>query len=310
MVRKNFKMASWSLVLSIVTLLALVASFLIANTSFGKDLNIFSNAELKSDLEKAYVEIEKLINEKEFIMFQLKDQLEKFKKLEQENESLKTELEIKHQQIEELILKIDSLEKDVAKLMNLKTELAKAKKEYELKLVETKKTNNKSNIDTSIETKKDSLLQVNLQKKEEKESPIKDIIKNEDDNIRLLNSRVQTFHKKKSGIKKTDTNVAKVNTLELEYTLYVDKNANLRTNVFYIQIFDTNNKNVGKTKSIFINENELVYSFISRVEYEDEVNQIKEEFSTEGLNLDKGVYFLNIFSANGKLLSSRSFKLD
>ena len=310
MVRKNFKMASWSLVLSIVTLLALVASFLLANTSFGKDLNIFSNAELKSDLEKAYVEIEKLINEKEFIMFQLKDQLEKFKKLEQENESLKTELEIKHQQIEELILKIDSLEKDVAKLMNLKTELAKAKKEYELKLVENKKTNNKSNIDASIETKKDSLLQVNLQKKEEKESPIKDIIKNEDDNIRLLNSRVQTFHKKKSGIKKTDTNVAKVNTLELEYTLYVDKNANLRTNVFYIQIFDTNNKNVGKTKSIFINENELVYSFISRVEYEDEVNQIKEEFSTEGLNLDKGVYFLNIFSANGKLLSSRSFKLD
>ena len=78
-------------------------------------------------------------------------------------------------------------------------------------------------------------------------------------------------------------------------TLYLDKNLISRSNIFYIQIFDTNNKNVGKTKSTFINENELVYSFISKVEYEDEVTQIKEEFSTEGLNLDTGVYFLNIF---------------
>ena len=54
----------------------------------------------------------------------------------------------------------------------------------------------------------------------------------------------------------------------------------------------------------------LIYSFSSTVSYEEEVNRIHEEFSTEGLELDKGVYFLNIFSEAGKLLSSRSFKLD
>ena len=67
MVRKNFKMASWSLVLSIVTLLVLASTILVANTSFGKDLPFFTNTELKSDLEKSYLEIEKLISEKEFI---------------------------------------------------------------------------------------------------------------------------------------------------------------------------------------------------------------------------------------------------
>ena len=317
MVRKNFKMASWSLVLSIVTLLVLASTILVANTSFGKDLPFFTNTELKSDLEKSYLEIEKLISEKEFILFELKDQLEKYKKLEAENEVLKAELELRHQQIDDLILKIDSLQKDVSKLMTLKVELAKAKKEYEKKLAENTLNTTKNKIISFDETqknrsaaKKDSLTKETLQKTTDKDSPVKDIIKDKDEDIRLLNSKVQTFHKKNSGIKTQATNVSKVNSLELEYTLYVDKNLTSRSNIFYIQIFDTNNKNVGKTKSTFINENELVYSFISKVEYEDEVTQIKEEFSTEGLNLDTGVYFLNIFSENGKLLSSRSFKLD
>ena len=67
---------------------------------------------------------------------------------------------------------------------------------------------------------------------------------------------------------------------------------------------------MGKTKSFFIDDKELVYSFKSNVEYVEQVSQVKEEFSTEGLSLHKGIYFLNIFSSKGKLLCSRSFKLD
>ena len=53
-------------------------------------------------------------------------------------------------------------------------------------------------------------------------------------------------------------------------TIYLDKNKLSRSNTFYIQIFDTNNKNVGKTKSVFVGSNELVYSFISTVTYEED----------------------------------------
>ncbi|WP_130734876.1 hypothetical protein [Flavobacterium sp. J27] len=316
MFKKNSKMASWSLILSILTLLILASTFVLANTRLGKNIDLFNNAALKSDLEKSYLEIERLISEKEFLMLQLKEQLEKYKKLENENETLQSELEIKHQQIDELMLKIASLEKDVSKLMTLKKELQKAKSEFQNQLTEnTTLKNGKNTIATkgttpSLNTE-NALLETKVtEKKVDNNSPIKDIIRDEYDNIRLLNSSIQTYFKKDSGVKKPHTLATKVNILELQYTLYADKNSNKRENIFYIQIFDTNNKNVGKTKSIYIGEKELVYSFKSIVAYEEEINSIKEEFSTEGLDLDKGVYFLNIFSENGKLLSSRSFKLD
>ncbi|NHN25499.1 hypothetical protein FIA58_007400 [Flavobacterium jejuense] len=311
MVRKKYKMALWSLVLSCVTLIVLASSFLLTNTSFGKNLNIFNSSELESDLEKSYIEIEKLISEKELLMQELKEQLEKFQTLETENDSLKSELEVKYQQVEELISKIESLEKDVSKLMSLKNELAKARKDYD-KLSAEKRASNKEKLvsDESVNYSSEATSDKSLARKEDIESPIKEIVRELEENIRLLNSSVQTYHKKESGIKKETTSASKVNSLGLRYTLYVDKSNDKRMNVFYVQIFDTNNKNVGKTKSFFIDDKELVYSFKSNVEYEEQVTEIEEEFSTQGLNLDKGVYFLNIFSSKGKLLSSRSFKLD
>lgn len=315
MVKKNFKMASWSFALSILTLLILATTVLLANTSLGKNVNFFTNKTLQSDLEKSYLEIEKLIGEKELLMLQLEDQLEKYKALEIENENLQSELELRDQQMNDLIQKIDSLEKDVSKLMSLKDELAKAKTQYETQVtrVKNEKALNKNSLDNvSNNETKTSVAEASFLPSENQKnnSPVSTIIRDDYEELRLLNSSVQTYHIKNSGEKKLATQVDKVNRLVLEYTIYLDKNKLSRSNTFYIQLFDTNNKNVGKTKSVFVGSNELVYSFISTVTYEEEVNRIHEEFSTEGLELDKGVYFLNIFSEAGKLLSSRSFKLD
>jgi len=315
MVKKNFKMASWSFALSILTLLILATTVLLANTRLGENMNFFTNKNLQSDLEKSYVEIEKLISEKELLMLQLEEQLEKYKALEMENENLQSELELRNQQMDALIQKIDSLEKDVSKLMSLKDELAKAKTAYETHVTEVKNektpkkvtSDNVSNKETKTMIAEARFLPSENQKNT---SPVSTIIRDDYDELRLLNSSVQTYHIKNSGEKKLASQADKVNSLVLEYTIYLDKNKLKRSNTFYIQIFDTNNKNVGKTKSVFVGSNELVYSFSSTVSYEEEVNRIHEEFSTEGLELDKGVYFLNIFSEAGKLLSSRSFKLD
>ncbi|MVO10542.1 hypothetical protein GOQ30_15315 [Flavobacterium sp. TP390] len=315
MVKKNFKMASWSFALSILTLLILATTVLLANTRLGENMNFFTNKNLQSDLEKSYLEIEKLISEKELLMLQLEEQLEKYKALEMENENLQTELELRNQQMDALIQKIDSLEKDVSKLMSLKDELAKAKTAYETHVTEVKNektpkkvtSDNVSNNETKTMIAEARFLPSENQKNT---SPVSTIIRDDYDELRLLNSSVQTYHIKNSGEKKLASQADKVNSLVLEYTIYLDKNKLRRSNTFYIQLFDTNNKNVGKTKSVFVGSNELIYSFSSTVSYEEEVNRIHEEFSTEGLELDKGVYFLNIFSEAGKLLSSRSFKLD
>ena len=315
MVKKNFKMASWSFALSILTLLILVSTVLLANTRLGENMHFFTNKTLQSDLEKSYLEIEKLISEKEFLMLQLEEQLEKYKALETENENLQSELELRNQQMDALIQKIDSLEKDVSKLMSLKDELAKAKTAYEThsRVINNENVSKKTTSDTiSNNETKTSIAEASFLPSENQKntSPVSTIIRDDYDELRLLNSSVQTYHIKNSGEKKFTTQVDKVNSLVLEYTIYLDKNKLSRSNTFYIQLFDTNNKNVGKTKSVFVGSNELIYSFSSTVSYEEEVNRIHEEFSTEGLELDKGVYFLNIFSEAGKLLSSRSFKLD
>lgn len=314
MIRKKYKMAVSSLVLSSLTLIVLAASFVIPNTAFGKKLFFPKASELQSDLEKSYLEIDKLIGEKEYLMQELKLQLEKVQQLKAENDSLQSELDVKYKQIETLIYKIDSLEQDVSKLMTLRSELSYAKKQYEMA---AKTSNEKEEVaseevtvvkeENSVEnsaTLPNSVTTLNT------DSPVKDIIRNYEENIRLLNSSIQTYHKRDSGSKKETASASKVNRLVLHYTLYVDKGNKKKTAKFYIQLFDTNNKNVGKTKKLLIDDKELIYSFESSVEYTEQVNQVEQEFSTEGLNLDKGVYFLNIFSAKGKLLCSRSFELN
>lgn len=314
MIRKKYKMALSSLVLSSLTLIVLTVSFLIPNTDFGKKLFFPKASELQSDLEKSYLEIDKLINEKEFLMHELKLQLEKVQLLKAENDSLQLELDVKYQQIEALIQKIDSLEEDVSKLMTLRSELAYAKKQYQMATTlssETKETvSEKATVVNDENPQVTSSTPSKLTTVVNSDSPVKDIIRNNEENIRLLNSSIQTYHKRDSGTKKETSTASKVNHLVLHFTLYVDKSNKKKTANFYIQLFDTNNKNVGKTKKLLIDDKELVYSFESSVEYTEQVNQVAQEFSTEGLNLDKGVYFLNIFSAKGKLLCSRSFELN
>ena len=316
MIRKKYKMAVSSLVLSSLTLIVLAASFVIPNTDFGKKLFFPKASELQSDLEKSYLEIDKLIGEKEYLMHELKLQLEKVQQLKAENDSLQSELDVKYQQIETLIQKIDSLEQDVSKLMTLRSELAYAKKQYQMAAKPSNETKEVASEEVTVVKEKNNvensatLPNTNTSTTVTADSPVKDIIRNYEENIRLLNSSIQTYHKRDSGSKKETASASKVNHLVLHYTLYVDKGNKKKTAKFYIQLFDTNNKNVGKTKKLLIDDKELIYSFESSVEYTEQVNQVEEEFSTEGLNLDKGVYFLNIFSAKGKLLCSRSFELN
>lgn len=314
MIRKKYKMAVSSLVLSSLTLIVLAASFVIPNTDFGKKLFFPKASELQSDLEKSYLEIDKLIGEKEYLMQELKLQLEKVQLLKAENDSLQSELEVRYHQIETLIQKIDSLEQDVSKLMALRSELAYAKKQYQIAAASSNVTEEIVSEEATI-AKDENLVETsstlpNSATTVNTDSPVKDIIRNYEENIRLLNSSIQTYHKRDSGNKKETTSASKVNSLVLHYTLYVDKGNKKKKANFYIQLFDTNNKNVGKTKKLLIDDKELIYSFESSVEYAEQVNQVEQEFATEGLNLDKGVYFLNIFSAKGKLLCSRSFELN
>ena len=314
MIRKKYKMAVSSLVLSSLTLIVLAASFVIPNTDFGKKLFFPKASELQSDLEKSYLEIDKLIGEKEYLMHELKLQLEKVQLLKAENDSLQSELDVKYQQIETLILKIDSLEQDVSKLMTLRSELAYAKKQYQMAANPSNETKEIVSEEVTVleeeNSVKNSATLPNSATVATVDSPVTDIIRNYEENIRLLNSSIKTYHKRDSGSKKETASASKVNRLLLHYTLYVDKGNKKKTAKFYIQLFDTNNKNVGKTKKLLIDDKELIYSFESSVEYTEQVNQVEQEFSTEGLNLDKGVYFLNIFSAKGKLLCSRSFELN
>lgn len=318
MIKKNSKIASWSLGLSIATLLIVSSSLLVTYTDIGKNMSFFNISNIKSELEASYLKIDKLIQEKDLLMQQLKDQLKEFEELKVENDSLKYQLEAKNQKVDELFEKIESLEKDVSNLMSLKKELATAIKQNEIKVtqnipVEDYKVETVNNQKHTIQkaTIVDSFNATTSSKKAIiNNSPVREIIRNEEEEVRLLNSSVRTFYIKNSGDRKLTNNINKVNTIQLEYTLFKDKSSNKISNTFYVQIFDTNNKNIGNTQSVVLDGKELIYSFLSKVENDKAINNIKEEFAIKDLNLFKGMYFLNIFSETGKLLSTRSFKLE
>lgn len=319
MIKKNTKIATWSLVVSITTLLLVVSGLLVTRyTDIVEKFDFFNTKELKADLKESYERIDILLKEKEVLMNQLSEKLREFEALKIENDVLKSDLESKNQEIEVLTEKVNALEKNVASLLSLKKELnasiqknEKTTQRMEQLVAENLKNkadNEKNTIqkasiaDTSFGTiTKNTVLN---------DSPIRDIVNDEENNVRLLNSKVKTFFIKQSGVKKESNSVAKVNTLELNYTLFKDKGSNKSKNKFYIQIFDTNNKNIGNTQSRFVEGKELVYSFVSEADNKNTINTITEQFSTEGLNLDKGVYFLNIFNEYGKLLTTKSFRLE
>ena len=310
MIRKKNKTAPWALALSLVTFLTLVSFLLLSYTDVG---SYFSFLNMRTDLEKSYEKIDKLIVEKDFLMKQLKVELEESKELKYENNLLLIELEFKNK-------KIDSLEKNVRNLEYLRTQLSLAiqKQKGIIKLKdsppiikkEVKEINN--NIITDKSRKKDSLNEGKRTKKipSEETSPIQDIDKDEYDEIRILNLDIKTAYSKGSDFVKKTANADKVNTIEIEYTLYKDRDSKKSTNQFFIQIFDTNNQSLANTYTTVLNGKELVYSFVSDVACEKLVNKVKGKYSVSGLNLHEGIYFFNIFSKDGRLLSSRSFKLN
>ena len=92
MIKKNAKIASWSLGLSIATLLIVSSSLLITYTDIGKNMSFFNISNVKSELEASYIKIDKLIQEKDVLMQQLKDKLREFEELKIENDVLKYDL--------------------------------------------------------------------------------------------------------------------------------------------------------------------------------------------------------------------------
>lgn len=318
MIKKNTKIATWSLVISVATLLILVSGIVVTRyTNIVEKFDFFNTKELKADLKESYERIDILLKEKEVLMNQLSEKLKEFEALKQENDILKSDLEIKNQEIKVLTEKVNSLEKDVASLLSMKKELYASVQKNEktaaridqivAENLKNQSTNEKNTIqkasfvDTSLST---------INKNTTNNSPVREIVRNEEDEVRLLNSTVRTFQVKNSGDRKLTTNIDKVNSIQLEYTLFKDKSSNKTSNTFYVQIFDTNNKNIGNTQSVFLDGKELIYSFLSKVENDKAINNIKEEYEIKDLNLFKGIYFLNIFSEKGKLLSTRSFKLE
>ncbi|WP_445711897.1 hypothetical protein [Flavobacterium sp.] len=268
---------------------------------------------MRTDLEKSYEKIDKLIVEKDFLMKQLKVELEESKELKYENNLLLIELEFKNK-------KIDSLEKNVRNLEYLRAQLSlaiqkqkgiiKSKGSSTVIEKEVKETTKNNNIIANKSRKKDSLNERKETKKIllEESSPIQDIVKDEYDEIRLLNLDIKTTYSKGANYVKETANADKVNTIEIEYTLYKDSNKS--TNQFFIQTFDTNNQSLANTYTTMLNGKELIYSFVSDVACEKLVNKVKGKYSVGGLNLHEGIYFFNIFSKDGRLLSSRSFKLN
>ncbi|MFB9097706.1 MULTISPECIES: hypothetical protein [Flavobacterium] len=312
MIRKKNKTAPWALALSLVTFLTLVSFLLLSYTNVG---SYFSFLNMRTDLEKSYEKIDKLIVEKDFLMKQLKVELEESKELKYENNLLLIELEFKNK-------KIDSLEKNVRNLEYLRAQLSlaiqkqkgiiKSKGSSPVIEKEVKETTKNNDIIADKSRKKDSLNERKGTKKIplEESSPIQDIVKDEYDEIRLLNLDIKTTYSKGADFVKETTNADKVNTIEIEYTLYKDRDSNKSTNQFFIQIFDTNNQSLANTYTTMLNGKELIYSFVSDVACEKLVNKVKGKYSVGGLNLHEGIYFFNIFSKDGRLLSSRSFKLN
>ncbi|MCD0474533.1 hypothetical protein LPB87_09025 [Flavobacterium sp. EDS] len=124
--------------------------------------------------------------------------------------------------------------------------------------------------------------------------------------LSILNTKTAAYKLRSSGKQIETDKASRADVLKISFTIAENQIAKSGDKTYYVQVIDSKNNVLGDKKTESFGDKSLVYSFQTKVQYENKTVDVSEDLP--GKNFEKGTYFINIFD-NDELVSKSSFTL-
>lgn len=124
--------------------------------------------------------------------------------------------------------------------------------------------------------------------------------------LSILNTKTAAYKLRSSGKQIETDKASRADVLKISFTIAENQIAKSGDKTYYVQVIDSKNNVLGDKKTESFGDKTLVYSFQTKVQYENKSVNVSEDLP--GKNFEKGTYFINIFD-NDELVSKSSFTL-
>jgi hypothetical protein len=124
----------------------------------------------------------------------------------------------------------------------------------------------------------------------------------------VTNLKTQSIKEKKSGKQIETDKASRANKLKISFSIAANEVAEAGEKMFYVQVIDSQNNVLGEKKTEEFGDQTLTYSFVTKVEFNNQTIDVTELLDNNGKEFEKGTYFVNVFDKN-QLTSKTSFAL-
>lgn len=261
------------------------------------------------NLYENFVQTKRILNnEKNIVINELKKSKDSLEIAILDNTSLKTDLIIERQKVNNLLDEINNSNIDIASLIKYKREVSRlkgvvtglTKEKFELKKKnEILKIQRDSTILVLSNAKKynDTLLTLN--------EDLNRIVK-KGSKISIVNLQTDTMKQLRTGDLQPTDKANKVGVIQVSFLVVGNKITKPCEKEYHVQIIDSQNNIVGQKLTKNYGSMILDYSFVSSVRFKNETVEVVSDLEIK--DLQKGTYFVNVFD-KGELASKTSFAL-
>jgi hypothetical protein len=124
----------------------------------------------------------------------------------------------------------------------------------------------------------------------------------------VTNLKTLSIKERKSGKQIETDKASRANKLKISFSIAANEVAAAGEKMFYVQVIDSQNNVLGEKKTEEFGSETLTYSFVTKVEFNNQTVDVTELLDNNGKEFEKGTYFVNVFDKN-QLTSKTSFAL-
>lgn len=263
---------------------------------------------LTSDTEIVKTELKTTMSDKDTVMKDLEELKSTYDAAIAENTSMSDELIQERDKVVNLMSDLNKSKGDVASLSKYRSQYNALQGNMKVLIAEN---DNLKKANTTLTAQRDSTVVVLGESKKYNEAlagqneELSKVVEKAA-KLTVLNTRGSAYKLKSSGKEVSTDKASRADVLKISYTIAENQVAQSGTKSYFVQVIDSKNNVLGDKKTENFGDNNLTYSFISNINYENKTIDVTENL--RGKDFPKGTYYVNIFEKD-KLVSKTSFTL-
>ncbi len=263
---------------------------------------------LTSDTEIVKTELKTTLSDKDTVMKDLEELKSTYDAAIAENTSMSDELILERDKVVNLMSDLNKSKGDVASLSKYRSQYNALQGNMKVLIAEN---DNLKKANTTLTSQRDSTVVVLGESKKYNEAlagqneELSRVVEKAA-KLTVLNTRGSAYKLKSSGKEVSTDKASRADVLKISYTIAENQVAQSGTKSYFVQVIDSKNNVLGDKKTENFGNNNLTYSYISNINYENKTIDVTENL--RGKDFPKGTYYVNIFEKD-QLVSKTSFTL-